>query len=264
MKKQFFSNTKKHDNTVLLVDKIRKSFGGLRALDDVTLEVEKNKLTMIIGPNGSGKTTLLNVISGFIKPDSGKIYYRGNDITGMPPYEINKIGIVRTFQIPYPFTSLTVLENLLVASRMNPGESFARALFKKSWIKAEERDIEKAFDIMRLLKLEGSWDHRASELSGGQLKLLEIGRALMNDAKLILMDEPAAGVNPTLAHDVFQSIKRMIEEKDVTFLIIEHRLEIALQYVDMVYAMARGRVIAYGPPQKVISDPLVIESYLSA
>jgi branched-chain amino acid transport system ATP-binding protein len=262
LNKTFFSQTKL-DDYILRTEKIKKTFGGLTALDGVSISVERQKLTMIIGPNGSGKTTLLNIISGFIRPDSGKVFYKNNDITNLPPHIINKIGIVRTFQIPAPFKNLTVLENLLVASRRNPGESFTRALYKKAWIREEENDVRKATDIMRSLRLDHLWDQKSSELSGGQLKLLEIGRALMNDADTILMDEPAAGVNPRLAHEIFSTIKRLTREKQITFLIIEHRLEIALQYVDRVYAMARGRVIAEGDPLSVVRNPLVVESYLS-
>lgn len=242
---------------------VRKTFGGVIALDEVNLYVPREKLTMIIGPNGSGKTTLLNVISGFLTPDKGRILYRGSDITGLPPHIINKLGLVRTFQIPHPFTNLTVLENLLVSSRLNPGESFARAPFKRSWISFERKDYEKAMKILEELKLDHLAHAKANTLSGGQMKLLEIGRALMNDADTILMDEPAAGVNPTLAHNIFTKIRELIRERKLTFLIIEHRLDIALQYVDYVYAMARGRVISKGEPEKVVNDPLVIESYLS-
>ncbi len=248
---------------IIKVDNVYKFFGGLKALDGVSLNVKKETLTMIIGPNGSGKTTLLNVISGFLKPEKGRIYYKNTDITGMPPHIINKVGLVRTFQIPHPFTNLTVLENLLVASRFNPGESFLRAPIKRSWIKKEREDVEKAFNILKSLKLDHLWDQQSSKLSGGQLKLLEIGRALMNDAETLLMDEPAAGVNPTLAHEIFQQIKELIKNKKLTFLIIEHRLDIALQYVDYVYAMARGRVLAKGKPEEVVNNPMVIESYLS-
>ncbi len=253
----------KAEDSQLLVKGIKKSFGGVKALDGVDLTVPKEKLTMIIGPNGSGKTTLLNVISGFLKPEEGRVFYRNNDITGLPPHIVNKLGIVRTFQIPNPFTNLTVLENMLVSSRLNPGESFSRAPIRRAWLKFEKRDYEKALTILKDLRLDHLAHERANALSGGQMKLLEIGRALMNDADTILMDEPAAGVNPTLAHNIFTKIKQLIRERGLTFLIIEHRLDIALQYVDYVYAMARGRVISHGKPEEVVNDPLVVESYLS-
>lgn len=251
-----------HTNVVVKTEGVTKTFGGLLAVDKVSIAAESEKITIIIGPNGSGKTTLINLISGFYKPDEGKIFLKGKDITGLPPYKINRLGLVRTFQIPQPFSSLTVLENMLVASRKNPGEEFSNALFKGRWIRFEREDVEKAMKILEYLKLDSLWDQPSSKLSGGQLKLLEIGRALMNDADVLLMDEPAAGVNPTLAHDIFNMMKKLTRDKGLTFLIIEHRLDIALQYVDYVYAMARGRVISSGTPEKVVNDPLVLETYL--
>jgi len=218
---------------------------------------------MLIGPNGSGKTTLLNIISGFIKPDSGRVLYKNIDITNKPPYERNRLGLVRTFQTPRPFENLTVLENMLVAAKNNPGESVLKAPWRKTWIKIEEELIEKAESILRELELYHLINEKASSLSGGQLKLLEVGRALMNNADTVLMDEPIAGVNPKLAHRILYVIRKLIEHRKITFLIIEHRLDIALRYVDHVYAMSRGRVISHGKPEEVVKDPLVVESYLA-
>lgn len=244
------------------VDRVTKYFGGLVAVDNVSMDIEPRKVTLIIGPNGSGKTTLLNIISGYYKPDKGRVFYRGADITGLPPHKINSLGLARTFQIPKPFQNLTVLENMLVAARFNPGERMTASLFKARWIKTEEALVEKAFIILRELNLDKVWDQRASSLSGGQMKLLEIGRVLMNDASTILMDEPVAGVLPSLAIDIFKMIRELVEKRNLTFIIIEHRLDVALGFVDYVYAMARGRVISQGTPEKVINDPLVQESYL--
>lgn len=240
---------------------MRKYFGGLAALDGVDLEVRDGLVTMIVGPNGSGKTTLINTVSGFYKPDSGRIFFNGADITGWPPHKVFKTGLVRTFQIPEPFQKLTVLENMLVA-RGGPGEGFLGSLFRRSWAGAEERNVEDAFRILELLSLDRLWDRRASELSGGQLKLLEVGRALMSGARMLLMDEPIAGVNPSLAHEVFGHLLEVKKRLGVDLLLVEHKLDIALQYVDYVYAMDRGRVIAEGPPDQVINDKRVIEAYL--
>ncbi len=251
------------DNPILVVDNVVKKFGGLVALDHVSISVAKGKVTMLIGPNGSGKSTLLNVISGFLRPDKGRIIYNGIEITGMPPHRINMMGIARTFQTPKPFMNLTVLENMLVSARNNPGESFTGALRKSRWIKYEHKAVEKAEHILKALRLDHLWDEKSSNLSGGQLKLLEIGRALMNDANLILMDEPIAGVNPSLAHDIFNIIRELTKKQGITFLIVEHRLDIALKYVDHVYAMSRGRIIAEGLPENVVKNPAVIESYLA-
>ena len=232
------------------------------ALDDISLNVRKGLITMLIGPNGSGKTTLINVITGFYKPDRGKVWFNGEEITGWPPHRIYHAGLARTFQIPQPFLRLTVLENLLAAYRRNPGESFLRAPFKRMWIRDEEAAVEKAFTLLRILNLDHMWDRPSSELSGGQMKLLETGRAIMSGARMILMDEPAAGVFPKLAHQVFSHLMDIKKRLGVTFLVVEHRLSLVLPYIDHVYAMAKGRIISEGTPRKVLEDPAVIESYL--
>lgn len=237
------------------------SFGALRAVDGVSIHVPENKITLIIGPNGSGKTSLINIISGVYKPDSGSVIYDGQDITGLPPHRVNELGIVRTFQIPQPFLRLTVLENLLISDRVITRTSLLESL-RRRWISKEVEASEKAYRILKFLNLDRVWDHYAYQLSGGQLKLLELGRALMNGARLIIMDEPIAGILPTLAHTIFGYMRKAVDELGVTILAVEHRLDIALKYVDLVYAMHRGRVIASGDPGSVVNNHLVIESYL--
>jgi branched-chain amino acid transport system ATP-binding protein len=249
---------------LLRINEVRKSFGNLHALDGVTFDVGEKEVHILIGPNGSGKTTLINVISGFYKPDSGSVYLRGMDITGKAPHKLYSLGISRTFQIPSLFTKLTLMENVLVADKGNPGETFMRSIFKRSWMKKEAESTERGFAILKLLGLEKLWDSQAGTLSGGQMKLLELARALMSGAKLILLDEPISGVNPTLAHEIFGRILKLRDELGVTFLVVEHRLEIALSYVDSVTAMAFGKVVAGGKPEKVMADPKVIEAYLGA
>ncbi len=249
---------------LLLVSGIRKSFGNLRALDGVDLEVDLKKVSILIGPNGSGKTTLINVISGFHKPDSGKVSFEGQDITGLPPYKLYGMGLARTFQIPNLFWKLTVLENVLVAEKDHPGESFLRHIYRPAWVRKETEATERAAKILNLLGLSKVWDKPAVKLSGGQMKLLEMGRVLMSGSKLILLDEPISGVNPTLAHEIFTRILKLRDELGVTFLIVEHRLDIALSYVDTVTAMAFGKVVAAGKPELVMSDAKVIEAYLGA
>ena len=240
-----------------------KKFGGLIALDRVSIEVTPNTITMLIGPNGSGKTTLINVVTGLYKPDEGHVFFNGYEITGWPPHKVYGAGLVRTFQIPAAFKKLTVLENLLVAARNHIGENPLTALFKvKEWVKKERELMERARHILDLLDLRKVENRRAAELSGGQMKLLEIGRALMSEPKIILMDEPVAGVNPTLAHDIMKHIMALRDELGISFLIVEHRLDIVLPYMDKVYAMHRGRVIAEGTPKEIVEDPLVIEAYL--
>jgi branched-chain amino acid transport system ATP-binding protein len=248
--------------SILVVEGVRKTFGGLVALDDLNMKVEKGLLTMLIGPNGSGKTTLINIITGFYKPDRGKVWFNKEEITRCHPHDVCCVGLIRTFQVPQPFLKLTVLENLLTAYRGNPGESFYKALFRKAWINEEEETTERAFQILKILNLDHMWNRPAYHLSGGQMKLLEAGRAMMSGAKMILMDEPAAGLYPKLAHEVFAHFVEMKNKLGVTFLIVEHRLEIVLPYVNYAYAMSAGKTISEGEPKKVLNDPAVIESYL--
>jgi len=248
--------------SVLSVEGITKTFGELRALDNISLNVEDKSVTILIGPNGSGKTTLINVISGIYRPDQGKIIFAKKDITRLPPHKVYRLGIARTFQIPTLFLKLTVLENMLVAEKDNPGESFFRALNKGSWKKAEEQTIKKAGTILSLVGLSKIWDSPSSKISGGQMKLLEVGRALMSGARLILLDEPVSGVNPTLAHEIFVRLLDLRDRLGITFFLVEHRLDIAMSYVDEVVAMAYGRLLASGKPREVLNDRAVIDSYL--
>jgi branched-chain amino acid transport system ATP-binding protein len=246
---------------ILKVANIRKTFGGVTALNGVNMEIDKGKMTMMIGPNGSGKTTLINVISGFYKPDEGQVLFEGRNITGKPPNEVSKEGLVRTFQIPAPFQKLSVMENMLMACDGNPGESFVKALLRSTWIKKESEAYERARKILELLNLKLP-DQLAGELSGGQLKLMELGRALMTNARMVALDEPASGLNPTLAHKIFEHLDEIKMSFGLTFLIVEHRLDIALQYVDYVYAMADGSIVSHGKGEEVMNDPKVIEGYL--
>jgi branched-chain amino acid transport system ATP-binding protein len=243
---------------------VSKSFGSLRAVNDVSIGVEEKSLTILIGPNGSGKTTLINVISGLYTPDVGKVFYLGQDITGGPPHKVYRMGLARTFQIPNLFWRLSVLENVMVAKRGNPGEGFLRSMVKRSWLRGEKDTAEEAFGILKVVGLTGVWDTTADSLSGGQMKLLEIGRALMSGAKTILLDEPISGVNPTLAHEIFRKLVSLRGELGLTFFIIEHRLDIAMAYIDSVVAMAFGKVLASGKPEAVMADKRLIEAYLGA
>jgi branched-chain amino acid transport system ATP-binding protein len=247
---------------VLDIKNITMNFGSLRALDDLSFGVDEKTITILVGPNGSGKTTLINVISGLYKPSSGRVFYKGRDITEARPYNIYKMGLVRSFQIPALFWKLNILENVMVAKKANPGEKFSRSLFKPSWAKAEEETAEQAFGVLDAVGLIEMWDKPASTLSGGQMKLLEIARVLMSGAETVLLDEPISGVNPTLAHEIFGRILSLRDRLGLTFLFVEHRLDIALTYVDTVVAMALGKLIAKGKAETVMSDPRVIDAYL--
>jgi len=247
--------------SAITVQHVYKSFGNLKALHDVSLTVDERTITILMGPNGAGKTTLINVISGFYEPDSGTVIYKGKAITGLQPYKVYDEGLVRTFQIPALFPKLTVLENIMVARR-EKGEGFVRSLFKNLWIDDERKTAEEAFKILEIVGLTQMWDQPASVLSGGQMKLLEIGRALMSGAQTILLDEPISGVNPKLAHDIFAKLVKLRDNYGITFFIIEHRLDIALGYVDKVVVMAYGKFLTSGSPQEVTSDKRVIDAYL--
>ena len=248
--------------SILSLQEVTKSFGSLRALDSVSFDVSDEKLGILIGPNGSGKTTLINVVSGLYKPDSGRVLFQGKNVTGFPPHRLYAMGMARTFQIPALFWKLTVLENLLVAEKENPGESFVGSLLSSIWKGRETEATEKASTILDILGLSRLWNEPAFNLSGGQMKLVEIGRALMSDAKVLLLDEPVSGVNPTLAHEIFARIVELRDKLGIAFLIVEHRLDIALRYVDEIFVMAFGKLLAKGLPEDVLRNKSVIEAYL--
>ena len=248
---------------LLKVEGVKKSFGGLKAIRGVDLEVKRGERILIIGPNGSGKSTLINVISGVYRPDGGKVFFKEREITNLPPHEIARLGIIRTFQVPAVFGKLTVLENLLVAAKRRFGETYTSCLFKRrSWMEEEEELVKKAFELLKLLKIDHLWDKPASSLSGGQLKLLEMGKVAMAEAELVLMDEPVAGIHPYLAHNLLNKLVSL--ERERTYVIVEHRLDIILDYVDYVYAMHQGEIIAEGKPFDVLKDARLAEVYLGA
>ena len=248
---------------VLSVKNLTKSFGEFKAVNNLSMDIEKGKITLLIGPNGSGKTTLLNCITGLYNFDEGEVFFHGENVTKAKTHELVKKGMIRTFQISSPFTRLTVLENLLVSYGKNPGENFIWSPFTKKWMDQEKDAMEKAYEVLELLEITHLAEDPAYTLSGGQLKLLEIGRALMTDAKMILTDEPAGSVSVPLAQKIFSHIHNLSRDRGMDFLLIEHRLDIASEYVDYVFAMDRGSVLAHGEPMEVFENVKVIESYLS-
>lgn len=247
---------------LLSIKNVGKHFDGNVVLKSIDLELEGGRIYQLIGPNGSGKTTLVNVISGVLKPNSGTITFDGHDITGMEPHQIYEYGLVRSFQIPQPFVNLNVNENLMTATTENPGDKYRNAPARPKWVDTEKRLQKKAENLMDMVNLGKVTNNLSSNLSGGQMKLLELGRIMMSGAKMIFMDEPIAGVNPKLAHDIFEKISLICVEHDITFLVIEHRLDISFQYVDYVYATNLGKIIAEGTPEEIQNNPAVIESYL--
>jgi len=246
---------------ILVTQNLTKAFGGLIAVNNVNIKVAKNRMTMLMGPNGAGKTTFVNVCTGVLKPTSGKVFFNGMDITGWEPHQVYKAGFVRTFQVPEPFLGLTVLDNVLVALG-GSGENPLKAPIKSLWIDEEKKNIERAFEILEAVGLGDHWDRLAAALGAGQLKMLEVARALATGAKLIALDEPIGGTDPAYADEILSYIKGLLNRWDVSFLLIEHRIDIALPYADYVYVMDRGRVIAEGDPDEVANNPKVIEIYI--
>lgn len=247
----------------LSVKNLTKKFGEFKAVNDLSMDIEKGKITLLIGPNGSGKTTMLNCITRLYDFDEGGIFFHGEEVTNAKTHELVEKGLVRTFQISSPFTRLTVMENLLVSYGNNKGEDFTRSLFNKSWMNDEKEAIEKAYKVLELLEITSVAHDPSYTLSGGQLKLLEMGRALMTDAKMILTDEPVGSVSVPLAEKIFSHIHNLSRDSGMDFLLVEHRLDIASKFVDYVYAMDKGSVLAHGLPKDVFENIKVVESYLS-
>jgi branched-chain amino acid transport system ATP-binding protein len=249
---------------ILDIRGLSKKFGGVTALNKVSLSIEQSSITLLIGPNGSGKTTLINAISGVIRPDSGTIYYEGRNVTFLPPNEKFRIGIVRTFQTPQLFKSLSVLENMLIPSRYFLEERVLDIILTRKWVTRDREQIQKAFEVLSLLRMDHLWDAPASSLSGGQMKLLELARMLMSNPRVALLDEPLAGINPVLAREIMKQLAKVRDELNVTFLMVEHRLDLASSYADFVYAMHQGNVISSGTPDIVLKDTSVLEAYLGS
>lgn len=248
-------------NNLLTIRHVSKSFESLMAVNNVSLTVPSGQIVGLIGPNGSGKSTLINVISGTIKADSGYIDFEGEEITNRPADEIFRLGLVRSFQDPSLFLRMTVLDNSLLPVKVQRGENPARAPFHRIWHKQESVLAHTASKILDQLQLRSHFNRLASDLSGGQMKLLELGRSLMGDPKLLLLDEPTAGVAPKLAYAIFEQIELLRQTLGLTFLIVEHRLEILFDYVDRVYVMHMGEVLAHGTAADISANELVREIY---
>ena len=248
---------------ILKVEKLTKYFGGLAAVSSCTLNIKQGSITGIIGPNGSGKSTLFNLIAGNLKPNSGKVIFNNENITEVPSYELFTKGLLRTFQIAHEFTNLTVLENLMMVPGNQLGENLINAFLKPSLIKKEEEIIRsKAYEVIDFLNLRHLANELAGNLSGGQKKLLELGRTMMVDAKIVLLDEVGAGVNRTLLKDLGTAILRLNKEKNYTFCMIEHDMDFISRMCDPVIVMCDGAVLFEGTPEEVKKNEKVIESYL--
>jgi len=247
---------------LLAVTDLYRQFGGVHAVNGASFQVPPGRITGLIGPNGAGKSTALNVIAGALKPTAGKISYRGQDITGLPAYKVARRGIIRTFQISSEFAGLTVLENLLVAAPGQQGEAlWQAALGKRYWRPHERTMVQRARELLARFDMSAKEDEYAGNLSGGQKRLLELMRGLMADPPLLLLDEPMAGVNPSLARRIEQHLLDLRGE-GLTMLMIEHELAVVERLCDPVIVMAQGRVISQGTMAEVRTDREVLDAYL--
>ena len=250
-------------SALLEVERVVKSFDGVRAVNDCSLEVRQGTVTGLIGPNGAGKTTLFNLITGFLKPTSGRINFRSKRIEGLPPHRIFRRGIVRTFQIPRELKQMTVLENLMLVPAEQAGERLWNPWFFPFRVARQEREIrDKALDILEFVDLWHLRDEYAANVSSGQKKLLELARTLMADPEMILLDEPGAGVNPTLMRKLVHNIEQLCHGKGITFFLIEHDMDLVTRLCNPIIVMSNGEKLAEGAPEEVKSDERVLEAYL--
>jgi len=251
-------------NKYLEVTNLKKSFGGIKAVDVQSLNLNRNELTSIIGPNGAGKTTFFDLISGFQDSDEGKVYLNKKNITRSQPYSIARLGMIRTFQLTKVFDRMTVLENMMFSASSVNNDSFMKSLIRLPSQKTTEKNIkEKSFEIMKDLNIDHMANSYARELSGGQKKLLELGRSIVNDPSILLLDEPLAGVNPKLAEEILQIILNL-SEKGISILMVEHNIEAVMKISQRVVVLAEGMVIADDIPENVRTDEKVIEAYLGS
>jgi neutral amino acid transport system ATP-binding protein len=249
--------------SLLQADDVAKRFGGLAAVDGASLTVQERSITALIGPNGAGKTTLFNIFSGFIRPERGSVLLNEVRIDGRPPHAVNRRGLVRTFQTPRALRRMSVLENVLLAAPHQPGERLWRLVATPGSVRRREREIEEqARELLSLVRLDGLAQEYAGTLSGGQRKLLEFARALMTGPRIVLLDEPMAGVSPPLAIQLLDHMRTLREERGLTFFLVDHDLEMVMSVSDHVIVMNEGRVIAAGTPDEVRADPLVVDAYL--
>ncbi len=248
---------------MVTVENVVKHFGGIAAVDGCSFEIPPGSITGLIGPNGAGKSTLFNIIAGFTKPDAGKITVDGHNVTGMSPHRLFHRGVVRTFQIPHEFDRMTVLENLMVVPSRQLGEQILASLFTFQLVKKQELELRKrAEEVLEFVSLHRLRNELAGNLSGGQKKLLELARTMMTNPRVVLLDEPGAGVNRTLLQKLAEDIMRLNREYGYTFCVIEHDMDLVTKLCDPVVVMAEGRVLAKGGMEHIRSDERVREAYL--
>jgi branched-chain amino acid transport system ATP-binding protein len=248
---------------ILVADNVRRQFGGNVAVDVEHVEIPRGMITALIGPNGAGKTTFFNLLTGFDQPNSGEWSFDGKKLAGVPAFKVARMGMVRTFQLTKSLNMLTVMENMRLGAQKQPGESLLRALIKPFWQKNEDSITETATELLKRFKLDAKADDFAAGLSGGQRKLLEMARALMTKPRLVMLDEPMAGVNPALTQSLLEHIKGLKSE-GMTVLFVEHDMHMVRNISDWVIVMAEGKIVAEGPPNDVMKNPAVIDAYLGA
>ncbi|MEF8802388.1 MAG: ABC transporter ATP-binding protein [Halolamina sp.] len=248
----------------LVVDTLRKEFGGITAVDGASFEVEQGTLTGLIGPNGAGKSTTFNCITGLHEPTAGEVYFQGESITGLSPNAVCNRGLVRTFQIARELSEMTVLENLMLAPKQQRGEKLHNAVLpgrRELVVEQEQELLEDVWDTLEFFEIDHLAQENAGTLSGGQRKLLEMARALMTDPEMVLLDEPLAGVNPTLEEKLLDRIHDL-RDRGRTFLLVEHDMDVIMEHCEHVIVMHQGKVLAQGPPEAVRDDEQVVEAYL--
>jgi len=252
------------NDAILSVQSLSRSFGQMKAVDNVSLHVRRGSITGLIGPNGAGKSTLFNLLTGALRPDNGTVQLEGRDVSGLPPNQLFSLGLGRTFQIPRPFARMSVLENVMLAPTGQTGETVTGPFLFRTRMRDEERRIrDKALEVLDFVTLGTLADHSAGQISGGQMKLLELARVLMGDPRLILLDEPAAGVNPVLTETLIGKIEEL-NRNGTTFVIIEHDMDFVMRHCDPVIALAEGRVIFQGTSEEALANPVLLDAYLGA
>jgi len=247
----------------IVVDHVTRTFGGLTAVSVDHLEIQRGGITGLIGPNGAGKTTLFNLLTGFDQPNTGTWSFDGRSLGKLAPHQVARLGVVRTFQLTKALSRLTVLQNMLLGAQGQRGESFLRALVPGGWRAQEKENTDKAMELLRRFKLDAKSEDFAGILSGGQRKLLEMARALMSDPKVVMLDEPMAGVNPALTQSLLGHVKDLREE-GMTVIFVEHDMDVVRDISDWVVVMAAGEVIAEGPPESISQNQAVVDAYLGA
>ncbi|BDS50894.1 ABC transporter ATP-binding protein [Rhodoluna lacicola] len=248
---------------ILVADNVTRQFGGLTAVNVEHLEIPRGLITALIGPNGAGKTTMFNLLTGFDKPNTGTWNFDGQDLAGVAPYKVARMGMIRTFQLTKALSLLTVIDNMRLGAQNQPGEGLLQSFLRPIWKKREIEITKRADELLERFKLDAKREDYAASLSGGQRKLLEMARALMSKPKLVMLDEPMAGVNPALTQSLLEHIKGL-KNDGTTVLFVEHDMHMVRNISDWVIVMAEGRIVAEGPPSQVMKDQAVIDAYLGA